>query len=153
MVWEIYLNDIASIAVMEDIPQPLIINWDQTGTHFVPVSEWTMEVKGSKRMEVAGLNDKRQMTVVLAGTASGEFLAPQLIYSGSTSKSLPKNVTFPSEWHVTTTPTHWSNENTMSEYIDKDIQPYVKKKREELHLDSDFPALVLFDHFSGQAHR
>ena len=72
---------------MEDIPQPLIINWDQTGTHFVPVSEWTVEVKGSKRVEVAGLNDKRQMTVVLAGTLNGEFLAPQPIYSGSTSKS------------------------------------------------------------------
>ena len=79
------------------------------------------------------------------------FLAPQLIYSGSTSKSLPRNVIFPSEWHVTTTPTHWSNENTMLEYIDKVIHPYVKEKREELHLDSDFPALVLFDHFSGQA--
>ena len=56
---------------MEDIPQPLIINWDQTGTHFVPVSEWTVEVKGSKRVEVAGLNDKWQMTIVLAGTVNG----------------------------------------------------------------------------------
>ena len=94
MVREIYLNDIASITVYI---QPLILNWNQTRTHFVPVSEWTMEVKASKRVEVAGHNDKRQMTVVLAGTASREFLAPQLVYSGSTSKSLPKNVTFPSE--------------------------------------------------------
>ena len=43
-------NDVSSIAVMEEIPQPLIINWDQTGTHFVPVSERTMEVKGSERI-------------------------------------------------------------------------------------------------------
>ena len=87
-VHEIYLNDIASILVMEDIPLPLIINWDQTGTNYVLVSEWTMEVKGAKRVEIGGLNDKRMMTAVLAGTAGGEFLPPQLIYSGSTVKSL-----------------------------------------------------------------
>lgn len=101
-------------------------------------------------MEIGGLNDKRQMTVVLAGTPTGEFLPPQLIYSGSTAKSLPKNVSFPPEWQLTTTPTHWSNEATMLQYIDKVINPYVEKKREELKLKPDFPALVLFDHFSGQ---
>ena len=69
-VREIYLNDVSSIVVMEEIPPSLIINWDQTGTHFVPVSQWTMDVKGARRVEIAGLNDKRQMTMVLAGTAS-----------------------------------------------------------------------------------
>ncbi len=29
-----------------------------------------MDVKGARRVEIAGLNDKRQMTMVLAGTAS-----------------------------------------------------------------------------------
>ena len=150
-VHEIYLNDLALIAVMEDVHLLLIINYDQTGTHFLPVSKWTMDIKGSKRVEVTGLNNKRQMTIDLAGTANGEVLASLLIYSSSTSKSLPKNVTFPSDWYITTTPAHWSNESTMLEYIDKVIHPYVEKKREEIHLDSDFPALVLFDHFSGQA--
>ena len=92
---------------MEEIPLPLIINWDQSGTHYVPVSEWRMDVKGVKRVEIGGLNDKRQMTVALAGTRDGEFLPLQLIYSGTTSKSLPKNTNFPPEWYVTTTPTHW----------------------------------------------
>ena len=109
-----------------------------------------MDVKGSRRVEIAGLNDKQQMTAIFAGTASGTFLLPQLIYSGSTEKSLPRNVQFPSDWDVTTTPTHWSNEDTMKVYIDKVIVPYVKVKRKELELSFDFPALVLFDHFSGQ---
>ncbi len=39
-------------------PSSLIINWDQTGTHFVPVSQWTMDVKGARRVY------KRQMTMV-----------------------------------------------------------------------------------------
>jgi len=149
-VREIFLNDVFVITVMEDIPASLIINWDQTGTHFVPVSQWTMEVKGSRRVELAGLNNKRQMTLVLAGTANGEFLPPQLIYSGSTSKCLPKNVNFPSDWHLTSTPTHWSNEETMLAYINRIIVPYVQSKRKEFHLSPSFPALVLFDHFSGQ---
>ena len=33
----------------------------------------------------------------------------------------------------------------MLEYVDKIINPYVFKKREELKLDVEFPALVLFD--------
>ena len=36
-------------------------------------------------------------------------------------------------------------------YVDKVINLYVEKKREELQLDPEFPALVIFDHFSGQA--
>ena len=46
-VQEVYLNDVLSRMVMEDIPIPLLINWDQTGTHFVPTSQWTMDFKGT----------------------------------------------------------------------------------------------------------
>jgi len=43
---------------MEDIPPDLIIDWDQTAVKYVPVSSWTQELKGSKRVEVAGIEDK-----------------------------------------------------------------------------------------------
>lgn len=145
-----YLNDILTIVLMEEVPLPLVINWDQTGVNFVQVSEWTLEEKGSKRVEIAGLHDKRQMTVVLAGCATGDLLPPQLTYSGLTSKSLPKNVTFPVGWDITTTPTHWSSEDSMLQYIHKIICPYVAQKRVQLKLGVDFPALVLFDHFGGE---
>ena len=46
----------------------LIINWDQTGIKYIPVSEWTMEKEGSRRVEIAGLTDKRQITVAFAGS-------------------------------------------------------------------------------------
>ncbi len=68
----------------------------------------------------------------MAGTASGEFVPPQLIYSGLTSKSLPKNVKFPSDWHLTTTSTYWSNEETMKHYIDKVIVPFIDTKRKKM---------------------
>ena len=43
-----FLNDICAEVIMNDIPEDLIFNWDQTGIHLVPVSEWTMEKQGTK---------------------------------------------------------------------------------------------------------
>ena len=88
------MNDILSIVLME-VPMSLIINRDKTGVNLVLVSEWMMEDKGSKRVKIAGLHDKHQMTLVLAGCVTGHLFPPQLIYSCLTSKSLPKNVTIP----------------------------------------------------------
>ena len=43
-----FLSDIRTVVKMTDIPLDLIINWDQTAIKYVPVSNWTQEVKGSK---------------------------------------------------------------------------------------------------------
>ena len=79
-----FLFDIQSICEMEDIPNELVINWDHTGVRYVPVSNWTMATEGLKRIEVGGLGDKRQLTVVFAESKAGDFLPPQVIYSGKT---------------------------------------------------------------------
>lgn len=76
--------DIRTIIEMEDIPYDLVINWDHTGINYVPVSNWTMAAEGSKQIEVAGLGDKRQLTVVYSASMTGDFLPPQVIYSGKT---------------------------------------------------------------------
>ena len=52
-----------------------------------------MADEGSKRVEIVGADDKRQITSVFAITPLGDFLAPQLIYQGTTTKCLP-NVRF-----------------------------------------------------------
>lgn len=52
---------------MEEIPAELILNWDQTGIKIVPSSTWTMDAEGSKRVEVAGVNDKRPITAMFVG--------------------------------------------------------------------------------------
>ena len=81
-----FLFDIKAMIEMEEIPQDLVINWDQTGIHYVPVSSYTMEKEGAKRVELVGIDDKRQITAVFAGTMAGHFLPIQLIYKGKTSK-------------------------------------------------------------------
>ena len=61
-----FLLDIKQIVHLEEIPHALIINWDQTAIHYVPPSSWTMEVEGSKRVDLGGKDDKRQITACFA---------------------------------------------------------------------------------------
>ena len=146
---EEFLLCIKNIASLDEIPPALIINWDQTGINYVPVSSWTMEVEDSKKVELVGKDEKRQITVVIAGSMVRDFLPPQLVYQGKTTRCLPQ-VKFPESWHITHSENHWSNEHTMKEYIAKIIIPYVNKKKEELKLPSNHPSLLLFDNFKAQ---
>ena len=41
------------------MPADLILNWDQRGVRMVPVNDWTMTTRDSKRVSVTGLDDKR----------------------------------------------------------------------------------------------
>jgi len=49
------------------------MNWDHTGVNIVPGSQWTLEERGAKRVEFTGVDDKRQIIVVICATASGIF--------------------------------------------------------------------------------
>ena len=113
-----FLFNIKAMNQMEEIPQDLVINWDQTGIHYVPVSSFTMEKEGTRRVELVGIDDKRQITAVFVGTMAGDFLPIQSIYKGKTSKCLP-SVDFPEEWHITYTENHWAIESTMLSFWKK----------------------------------
>ena len=144
-----FLQDIVDNVTMEEIPPQLIFNWDQTGLNLVPVASWTMELKGSKRVEIKGLDDKRQITGVFCGTLVGEFLPIQLIYDGKTYRCHPP-YPFPVDWDITHNPNHWSNEKTMLEYIDNIIVPFVDRVKKHLKLGKEQATLAIFDHFRGQ---
>ena len=80
---------------------------------------------------------------------AGEFLPPQLIYQGKTLRCLPC-VKFPDESHVTYSINHWSNEDTMKEYVEYILLPYIDGKWKSLNLADNFSALVLFNNFRAQ---
>ena len=65
---------------MDEIPVGLIVDFDQTGKHYVTVLDWMMAEEGANEVELVGKQDKRQLTAVYAGFMSGEFLPPQSIY-------------------------------------------------------------------------
>ena len=83
-----FLLDIKACIEFEDIPYSMVVNWDQTGLKIVPNSTWTMEQKGTKRVEMVAVDDKRQLTGVFGCSLSGDFLPVQLIYGGKTYQNL-----------------------------------------------------------------
>ena len=88
---------------MKDIPNELVLNWDQTATTIIPSASWTIEKSGTKRVEIAGVDDKCQITAMFACSLSGDFLPIQLILKGTTKKCLPCNIALPKDGHVTCT--------------------------------------------------
>ena len=144
-----FLYDIEVIIELEEVPDDLIINWDHTGINYVPTSNWTMAEEGSNRVEIVGLGDKRQITVVLSCSLSGNFLPPQVIYAGKTPRCLP-SASFPSAWQITYSENHWANEKTTVQHITKILLPYIKETRQKLSLSPTHAALVIFDRFKGQ---
>jgi len=51
-------NLVATVEMEEVLPQ-LLFNWDQARIKLVPSTSWTMAEKGSKRVELICLSDKR----------------------------------------------------------------------------------------------
>jgi len=58
---------------MEEFPQDLILNWDQTTVSYVPISNWIMAKEGLKKVPIAGIDDKCQTTLALAAAMTGNY--------------------------------------------------------------------------------
>ena len=144
-----FLADIQAEVLMNDIPEDLIFNWDQTALSFVSTGQWTMHQAGAKVVPISHSDDKRQVTAVLAATLRGELLPPQIIYQGKTVQCHPK-VAVPEEWDIWHSTTHWSNEETMKRYVEHIIVPFLERKRADLKVGPTHPALAIFDCFRGQ---
>lgn len=70
---------------MDEIPAETVINFDHTVCSKLHTNI-TLD-NGTRRDQACRNNskdDKRQITVVFAGSSSGDFLLPQLIYEGKT---------------------------------------------------------------------
>ena len=145
-----YVDRYTAAVTEHSIPDELVINIDQTGCSLVPGGGWTLEQSGVKQVTVIGLEDKRQITALLAITKAGDTLPPQLIYTGKTDRSLPKHVIFPAGWDITCNASHWSTEETMLRYVDTVLKPYIQYVRNRLE-KPDQKALLILDVFA--AHR
>jgi hypothetical protein len=73
------------------ISKELIVNFDQTGIHLVPIEgSKTWETKITKHVKVYGTENKRHITVTFSLAVDGCCLPFQVIFQGTTTKSLPK---------------------------------------------------------------
>ncbi|TFK78242.1 hypothetical protein K466DRAFT_441015, partial [Polyporus arcularius HHB13444] len=67
----------------------MIVNADQTGISLFPTGKYTYELKGAKDVSIVGHDEKRQTTVVVASSMSGNMLPFQSVWGGKTAESLP----------------------------------------------------------------
>jgi hypothetical protein len=57
-----------------NIPPSLVVNSDETGILLVPTTkERTWESKGSKHIHVLGIEDKRQVTMVVSSSTTKQL--------------------------------------------------------------------------------
>ena len=73
-------DNVLKIIKDNNIPDDLVMNFDQTGCKIVHTSDWKLEKQWAKQVGITGLEDKRQITVLIGSTKSGNLLAPQLLY-------------------------------------------------------------------------
>ena len=137
----------AQVVLEHQVPAELIVNLDQTGLKMVPVSEWTYEKQGAKQVQVTGIEDKRQITGLLAVSLDGTLLPPQLIYEGTTTRCHPRGIRFPNQWDIWHSESHWSTSETMVRYINEILVPFATKTKKRLHLPTSQWAVVVLDVF------
>ena len=111
------------------------------------MSNWTLEQQGTVTVKVAGVDDKREITGVVAAPMTGDLLPLQLLYTGVTERCHPA-FPFPEDWDVWHSSNRWANESTTIHYIDRVLKPYLlHEKKQNLKLPDDSKALLIWDVF------
>ena len=120
---------------------------DQTGVHLVPSSNWTYEQTGSASVAVIGADDKRQITACIASSLAGDLLPLQLIFHGKTARCLPPASADAKAAgvHLTFSSNHWSNQETMQQYIEEVIMTYADRCIKRHHLSSLANVILVLD--------
>ena len=122
--WELQRDEavmrLAIVVKLYDIPPELVINYDQTAQHLVPTAKRykTLVPTGTRHVAVLGLGDKRQYTLDIGCTASGDVPSVvQMIFQGKTEKCMPpvslRSRSDFKDWVWSHTEYHWSNVDTM----------------------------------------
>ena len=106
-----------------------------------------MAPRGAKQVKGQGFDDKRGITMLLTGNMNGGLLPPQVIYEGKTNRCHPQHMSFPEDWHITHSPSHWSNIDTMHQYLENILIPYVNGIIDQIG-DPDQKALLILDVFA-----
>ncbi|KAG1662842.1 hypothetical protein FOA52_010633 [Chlamydomonas sp. UWO 241] len=122
------------------------------GLHLVPVSKKTLGIKGAKAICAVGVDDKRQVTVVVSGAADGTLLPWQVIFTGKTDKSLPpKEFMQPwithekGAWVFSHTNNHWATLATTKTWFKEIYMPYCQRVKEALGLSPDHASMLMVD--------
>lgn len=71
------------------VPAELVINADQTGVVILPAGKETWAGRGAKQVASVAKEEKRQYTLMVGSSTTGDMIPFQAIWSGKTDKSIP----------------------------------------------------------------
>lgn len=128
----------------------LVVNADQTGVQLAPVDNYTYDQKGVKHVKVIGAEDKRQITAVVASSLDGDLLPLQLVFEGSTDRCQPalSPEAAAAHFHFTHSDNHWSNQETMRQYVEEVLVPYGERAALKHNLTKDQHMVFVLDCWS-----
>ena len=145
-----FQREIKQMQEWHQIPDDLIINFDQTPLSYVCSPNHTIHFKDGKSVPLVGKGKSKQITGTFSCTKSGIFLPMQLIYQGKTNHCHPIGTEFPKGFNITHTKNHWSNEDKVIEHLESIIFPFAKSNRAELDLEKEQKCMLIFDVFKAQ---
>ncbi|KAF7799758.1 hypothetical protein EIP86_011000 [Pleurotus ostreatoroseus] len=137
---------------LHNIHPDFVINSDQGGVVLIPTGKSTYDVKGIKNVGVFSHEEKRQTTIVLASSMSGNILPFQSVWGGSTNSSLPaKDAPRRAEadtlgfTYAHGDTRHWSSRQTTKEWINDILDKYLARMRSKHGLPDSAKAILLID--------
>ena len=84
-----FQRQIKQMQEWHQIPDDLVINFDQTPLSYVCIPNHTLHFKGGKSVPLVGKGKCKQITGTFSPTKSGIFLPMQLIYQDKTNRFHP----------------------------------------------------------------
>lgn len=146
-----YINIGAKLIAKYKVPKELVFGIDETNALFVTRATRQRVKKGTKRVRLIGVGkEKSQITVTLGlNEGTGKLLPTQYIFHGKTKKCHPTIPPTDGMGYFTHTTTHWQNEESFLEYLDKVIMPVKDEIIHTLGLPADHKCILKLDvHFS-----
>ena len=123
-----------------------IWNMDETPVYFEPTQATTIDVVGRKHVPAKSTGkESTRATAALTVSASGEKLAPFLIFKAQHKKTVWREVThksvYPHDVECSTQSSAWMDKELMLEWIERFWKPYTMRHNR--------PTLLLLDKFSA----
>eukprot|EP01084_Bolivina_argentea_P143029 251233_1 len=130
-----------------NIHDSLDMNADETNTDMVPISQYTMDSKGSKHVIGEKLDDKRNITCMLGGAKTGEAMKCQYINKGKTTRCHPKfdEEKLPPNMYMDHSYNTWSDEETIMNYAKDVVVPFKNEQIQKHNLPENSHALLRWD--------
>ena len=95
-----FQRKIKQIQTWHNIPDELILNFDQTPLSYICSPNHTLHFRGAKNVPLVSRGKTKQITGTFTCTKSGLFLSMQLIYEGKTDRCHSRDTEFPDGFNV-----------------------------------------------------